>query len=379
MATNERIDNLVDEIGKEVVYSMNYLKAQLMHESKMTADNLPFLPLYVHFRKNTLEQILLLGYANGDLTEEAVEDLEANGIVYNKKFKTFNFKSLRNFEFDSIKDKHCILDLAALKEYLWTIESWLLGHSQNDLIYQLYFPITVDYKYLHNKAVEPDPEDEPFIKDAPPTAEDIFADMVNEIEELEDERESNWIIYKEEGLEEQDVYCLQDELFYAYYEAHRVLYYPDIDKKWYMPNEDKTPKNRRRILRRIITTDKLGYYLKFINDRVETLIKHNVPNEVIITILENTYRGMRKARINQQLYDYTQYSDRLFNNTTFREALGCGKEKFANYTSRFGEKSFTDEELVAALEKLNLPTDLFVRVDTELDTTEDITEKSTDE
>ena len=375
MSANERISYLIDEIGKEVIYSMNYLKIQLMHEFRVTADNLPFLPLYVHFRKNTLEQIFLLGYENCNLTDEAISHLEEHGIVYNKKLKTYNFKSLRKFE---IKNHHCTLDLAELKEYFWTIEQWMYGYSYGDLLYQLYFPVTVEYNNLpDNKEKAVEPYDEPFIKEAPegsPSPDDIFAEISEYIEELEEGKESNWIIYKEEYLKDNDIYCLQDELFYAYYEARDILSYPNRYKVWYLDRADMTPKNRRGILRRVISVDKLGYYIKFINDRVDTLQKHSIPNEVIITILENTYNGMRKTRIHQQIYDYTQYSDKLFNATTLREAIGCAKEKYANYTSRFGEKCFTDEELAAALEKMNLPKNLFIRVDNELDVTEDITE-----
>ncbi|MBR6541562.1 MAG: hypothetical protein IKT74_08565 [Bacteroidales bacterium] len=360
MDVNERIEYLMDEIYKELLHSMNYLIAKLKHEFKITTNNLPFLPLYVYFRKNALEQILQLGYSNGDLNEDSLKDLEEYGIVYNKKFKKFNFKSLREFE---VNNEHCSLDLQALKEYFWTIESWLLGKSQSDLIYNLYFPLTVEQKIAPKLPMNQDLDEEVYSKEETPSEEDIFIELANDIKDFETLKESNWIIYKESDFE--DVYCLQDELFYAYYEARKELFYPDIQKTWDNKTEDKNSNNRKDILRSIITADKLAYYLKFLNDRIATLRdpQYNVPDEIVITILENTFNGLRKVRIYQQIYNYTQFSDRLFTATDLRESLGCAKEKYAKYTSRFGEFCFTDEELESALEKMNLRSDLFMRVD----------------
>lgn len=367
MDTKRSITEMQSEIKRHIHFLLNSIKERLGAKSnteedaykyhfELIFDELPFFSLYINIKKATYENLLLLSHKAKELNEYDYEALASKGITFdNDKFK---FKSLLSFVSKPVP--YCNIDLKALEAYLDEIETSLLFTSPTYVVQALLARFDVDFGRFDKY----DDKGRLFL--------DIFNGTENELDYLTLEtskKENYWTSYVASDLTSEDelgeyICPFGEELGRAYLEAKGVAEFWQHWKNVFClinEKEDGPVKLDRNLIIDLISAKQYENICSFFDTVVGVLTSplYEIPEETVLTILEETLVGIKRITLSKKLDYYTLGDNKLFNRGELSKALGCASEKFTKYTALYGDKAFTEDELKNALQKINQPTTLF--------------------
>lgn len=308
-----------------------YTTTDYQYPIELKLDELPLFALYVHLKKSVYETLLKEAYKNGELEEEDFEALAKVGVVEtNGELQTVPLK-----KFDTGLNQFVDLDLEEFEKYLEEIEISLIYTKFSNEVQAILIKQSVG-------EMKPD---------------SVFDDSGDfEYDFLEElKNESRWGVIEIETWETdyEDI----EPFFVPYAEKIGLLYLEVMSVSSRFEYDDA--EKRKKILN-TISTDNFKYFCGVLNRVVNALLipEYGVPNEIVLEILEKTLAGMKRVLLAKKLKKYTLGKDRLFSKGELTKALGKGSEWFSKRVDIYGDKTFTEEELHSALEKLGQPIDL---------------------
>lgn len=313
-----------------------YTTTDYQYPIELKLDELPLFALYVPLKKSVYETLLKEAYKNGELEEEDFEALAKVGVVEtNGELQTVPLK-----KFDTGLNQFVDLDLEEFEKYLEEIEISLIYTKFSNVVQAILI------KQFGGK-VESDGSFEGGVFDSEGDFEYDF------LEELKNE--SRWGVI-EIGTWETDYEDIEP-FFVPYAEKIGLLYLEAMSVSSTFEYDDA--EKRKKILN-TISTDNFKYFCGVLNRVVNALLipEYDVPIEIVLEILEKTLAGMKRVLLAKKLKKYTLGKDRLFSKGELTKALGKGSEWFSKRVDIYGDKTFTEEELHSALEKLGQPIDL---------------------
>ena len=382
MDTKVQIIEKSSEIKDIVRYLMKAIKERIgqkryngdwdyQYPFELEFDELPYFSLYINLKKAVYENLLLKVYQDGELKDEDFQVLEEVNVI--EENDTLKIKTMKDFV---SKEKYlpCMaLDLPALEEYLDKIENVLLYSKYSDPVAAILIEC-FDSERLVEKHIGKDgvlPED--YVDD------DGYFDMA-QLDDLKSSREGNWfcsqMIYQDNNIVAERygkdfMFPCGEYIGLAFLQTKEqinldTLYGKKRAIKEVHQDNDEPPKynqelsNRQYVLKRINEF----YYKRFcavINTTVNILAisVYEIPHEIILEILQQTYVGMSRVVFAVMLKKYTLGKKKCFTKGQFMKALGVASEKFSKCTAIYGTVTFSENEIKDALKVIGQPSDLF--------------------
>lgn len=317
-------------------------------------DELPFFSLYVNLKKATYEHLLVLSHQANDLNDLDYSDLAKVGVTVEKG--NLHFKGMKDFATKRVPFTD--LDLLALEEYLNEIEASLLYSLFTDPVQAIYIKLQTN-SCSENQNVDSEGRIVGGLQ------EDESGIDMDDLEILK--TENNWSVFTShnemEDEDETEFVCpYGDEIARAYLEAKGINYlvqHPYTEQFLDEEGREKDIKLDRNIVLNVLGEKEYKKICNVLDTVVSvlTIPAYEVPDEVVLSILEQTYEGMKRVVFNIQLRECT--NNQIFTKGEFMQALGVASEKFSKYTNMYGDKAFEDEQIQTALERIGQPTDFF--------------------
>lgn len=312
-------------------------------------DELPYFSLYVNFKYAVYKKLLTLCYKENEITEE---DLTEFGIAV--KNGEIDFKPLKEF---ATKPISCMaLDLGALEDYLGAIEELLIYTSHAKVVLAIYQELANTERMVKNHiGADGKVKLNEYIEDSDGGYNvDYIRDLLYEYYEGPD-NSGNWFYYRivDEGFAEMEgcdfTFPCGEHIGLAFMEAKALI----------EENVKSDFANREKVIKQV-SNDIYKKYCLVVDTVVSilTISAYEIPYEVILDILSDTLKGMERTVLASKLKKHTLGKDRLFSKGELTKALSKGSEWFSKRVDIYGDKTFTEEELHSALEKLGQPIDL---------------------
>lgn len=304
---------------------------------KLQMDELPFFALYVNLKKAVYENLIFLCHKRNDLEEDDYKVLGDVGIM--DKNGELQFKSLKDFV--TKPNGYMDLNLNALENYLDAIESCLLFSTASRVIQAILikFEMTGSYRQYYSAV-----------------ADGTLTNIFDENEAFEDEldmlkQQNRW-------------YSYYVDTYKAKYSDNFMLPHGEIIGNLFLQIKGiecaETIETRQSIVK-AITKRNFIYFCSTVNTVLKILANpaYDIPPDVLLNILNQTLTGMRRTVFARKLKEYTLGKDRRFSKGELMVAFGVRSEKFAKQTAIYGDKTFSEDEIKAALDKLGQPLNLF--------------------
>lgn len=375
MVIKTQIADKQTEIKKHIYYLMTWVKDRLEAKYKPTdldyqypfelkLDELPYFSLYVNLKKAVYENFIRLCQERNVLEEEDIELLSKHGILVSGKLK---FKSLKDFE--SNPAPYVALNIEEWNNYLEILEEVLLWAEICTVpVHALYIKLdSFGAMKFHTVSETGEIDGDPVLCHN----EDNDSYYLDKDNLYDHQYPNDWAIGSQEDIGDWHEDYL--EVFYPYAEEIGRAY---LEAKGFTNFIQPSQSPRLRLLKGlkiededirldrtfVLSVTNEGQYRK-ICETFDTVVdtisapSYDIPDETILAILEQTLAGMKRIVFAKQLKEYSN-SKVLFKGE-FTKALGCGSQKFTDYTAIYGDKAFTEDEIKAALKKLGKPESLF--------------------